>query len=402
MATSPPSRPVRRRRLRALATVVGLALLVPAGAATAPGALAAPGAASVAPSVAADAEPVRVMALGDSITGSPGCWRALLHRDLTAAGHRVDMVGTLPPQGCGIAHDGDNEGHGGALVTNVAASGEAAAWFAATRPQVVLMHFATNDVWSARTPQQVLDAWTTLVRQMRAVDPHVVVVAAQIIPVAPPSCAQCPARTEALNAEVPAWAAATSTPGSPVLVADHWTGWDPARDTSDGVHPNDAGTVRMAATWLPVVERALALVEGTAPTPGPSPTVTPTPTPTPTATPTPTPTSTSTPTSTPTPTPPAGAACTAVLTVTSRWPGGFVATVRVTSSGTSATSGWQVAVPLPANQVAHAWSATVSGSSSVTFDAVAWNGALAPGAAAELGFQGTGEPPVGAVTCTAR
>ncbi|MBO0900903.1 cellulose binding domain-containing protein [Cellulomonas sp. zg-ZUI22] len=371
------------------AALLGLALLLPAGAlATAPAARAAQ-------------EPVRVMALGDSITGSPGCWRALLHRDLTAAGHRVDMVGTLPPQGCGFAHDGDNEGHGGALVTDVAASGEAARWFAATRPQVVLMHFATNDVWSNRSTQQVLDAWTTLVTQMRAVDPQVVVVVAQIVPVAPPTCGDCPARTRALNAAVPDWAAVTSTAASPVLVVDHATGWDPARDTSDGVHPNDAGTARMAATWLPAAERALALVEGGSP----APTVSPTPAPTvsPTPSPTPTPATTPRPDVTRTPTPaPGSPGCTATYAVTSAWPGGFVASVRVTATGSVASSGWEVTVELPGGRVAHVWSATASGTSPVTFREAAWNGALAPGASTDLGFQGTGSGAPGAVTCTAR
>src|SRR6185295_11227885 len=63
----------------------------------------------------------RIMPLGDSITGSPGCWRALLWNQLQTAGFtNIDFVGTLPPQGCGVAHDGDNEGHGGFLAVNIA------------------------------------------------------------------------------------------------------------------------------------------------------------------------------------------------------------------------------------------------------------------------------------------
>ena len=46
------------------------------------------------------ANAVRIMPLGDSITGSPGCWRALLWQDLTDAGYtNIDFVGTLPPAG---------------------------------------------------------------------------------------------------------------------------------------------------------------------------------------------------------------------------------------------------------------------------------------------------------------
>lgn len=363
------------------------------------------GAAATLTDAAADtgtvAAPVRVMALGDSITGSPGCWRALLYRDVVAAGYEVDMVGTLPTQGCGFSHDGDNEGHGGALVTDVAASGQAAAWFAATRPQVVLMHFATNDVWSNRSPRQILDAWTTLVGQMRAVDPDVVVVVAQIVPVAPPSCGDCPGRTQAFNEEVPAWAAATSTVASPVLVVDHATGWVPARDTSDGVHPNDAGTARMAATWLPVVESALALVDGDGPSPTPTATPTATPIPTSTATPIPTPTVQPTPRPTPTVTMvPDAVGCTAAVTVASAWPGGFVATVRVTNTSPFfALDRWTVRIGLPDGEVVHAWSATATGAAPVTFTPAGWNSRIGSGGSTEFGFQGAGEPTPGAVTC---
>ncbi len=105
------------------------------------------------PSAASAAAPVRVMPLGDSITGSPGCWRALLWNRLQAGGYTaVDFVGTLGPQGCGQPYDGDNEGHGGALVTNVANQNLLPGWLSATRPDVVLMHFGTNDVWSNIAP----------------------------------------------------------------------------------------------------------------------------------------------------------------------------------------------------------------------------------------------------------
>src|ERR1044072_8424553 len=57
---------------------------------------------------------IRIMPLGDSITGSPGGWRALLWNRLQSTGYTdIDFVGTLPPQGCSVAHDCDNEGHGG-------------------------------------------------------------------------------------------------------------------------------------------------------------------------------------------------------------------------------------------------------------------------------------------------
>ena len=209
------------------------------------------------------AAPVRIMPLGDSITGSPGCWRALLWQQLQQNGSsNIDMVGTLPPQGCSVPYDGDNEGHGGALVTTVADQNQLVGWLAATHPDIVVMHFGTNDVWSGRSTDQILAAYSKLVDQMRASNAAMRILVAQIIPVAPSGCADCPTRTVALNNAIPAWAASKTTNQSPITVVDQWTGWNPSTDTGDGVHPNDSGNAKMAQHWYaPLV----AAIDGTAP-----------------------------------------------------------------------------------------------------------------------------------------
>jgi lysophospholipase L1-like esterase len=201
---------------------------------------------------------VRVMPLGDSITGSPGCWRALLWQRLQQAGHtEVDFVGTLPAQGCGFSYDGENEGHGGFLATNVADQNQLPGWLAATDPDVVIMHFGTNDVWNNRSPATILAAFTKLVGQMRASNPAMRILVAQILPMTPSNCAACAQRVIDFNAAIPAWAAATSTAASPVTVVDQWTGFNTATDTPDGVHPNDAGNVKIANRWYPALVAAL-------------------------------------------------------------------------------------------------------------------------------------------------
>jgi lysophospholipase L1-like esterase len=201
------------------------------------------------------ARKTRIMALGDSITGSPGCWRALLWQRLPA--DEVDFVGTLPGQGCGFDYDGENEGHGGYLATNVATQNLLTGWLAATDPDVVLMHFGTNDAWSNLPTSQILAAYTTLVGQMRAADPAMKILVAQIIPMNPSTCAECAQRVVALNAAIPAWAASLTTTASPIIVVDQWTGFDTATDTYDGVHPNDAGNVKIAAKWYPALAAVL-------------------------------------------------------------------------------------------------------------------------------------------------
>src|SRR4051812_12533515 len=82
----------------------------------------------------------KIMPLGDSITGSPGCWRAYLWRQLQSSGYRdIDMVGTLPGSGCGFSSDGNNEGHGGFSVVNIADQNLLPGWLSATNPDIVLV-----------------------------------------------------------------------------------------------------------------------------------------------------------------------------------------------------------------------------------------------------------------------
>jgi lysophospholipase L1-like esterase len=199
--------------------------------------------------------PVKIMALGDSITGSPGCWRALLWQKLPAT--RVDFVGTLPGQGCGFPYDGENEGHGGFLATNVANQNQLVGWLDATDPDIVLMHFGTNDVWNNQPPATILAAFTRLVGQMRASNPNMKILVAQIIPMNASNCAECAQRVVNLNAAIPAWAAGLSTAASPITVVDQFTGFNTATDTYDGVHPNDAGNVKIANRWYPALSAAL-------------------------------------------------------------------------------------------------------------------------------------------------
>lgn len=199
------------------------------------------------------------MPLGDSITGSPGCWRALLWNRLLDNGFTdIDFVGTLGPQGCSVPHDGDNEGHGGALVTNVAAQNRLVEWLSATNPDVVVMHFGTNDVWSNRSTSAILDAYGTLVDQMRANNPAMRIIVAQLIPMNPSSCSECAGRVVHLNDAIPGWAAAKSTARSPITAVDQWTGFTTVGDTYDGVHPNASGDQKISDRWYPAVAAAVA------------------------------------------------------------------------------------------------------------------------------------------------
>jgi mannan endo-1,4-beta-mannosidase len=224
------------------------------------GLLLAAGAVALPAPAGAAAAPTRIMALGDSITGSPGCWRALLWQHLQETGHPdVDFVGTLPPQGCGFTYDGENEGHGGFLATGIVRDNQLPGWLSSTHPDIVLMHLGTNDVWNNIPASTILDAYTTLLGQMRAANPATKLIVARIIPMNPANCAACGQRVVDLNAAIPAWAQAHSTAASPITVVDQWTGFDTAADTTDGVHPNSTTGIRkMESRWYPALVAALS------------------------------------------------------------------------------------------------------------------------------------------------
>ena len=241
----------------------------------------------------ARAAAIKIMPLGDSITGNPGCWRAILWNKLQTAGFtNIDFVGTLNNQNdCGVTFDGDNEGHGGYLATNIASQNQLPPWLAATNPDVVLIQLGTNDVWNNIAPATILASFSTLVDQMRANNPNMKILVAQILPMNPTGCSDCPQRVINFNAAIPAWAASKTTAQSPITVVDLWTGFDVAADTGDGVHPNSAtGFPKVANSWYPAVSGLLSGgVATNTPTYTPGgPTLTPSNTPTKTLTPTPT------------------------------------------------------------------------------------------------------------------
>lgn len=225
----------------------------------------------------------RIMALGDSITGSPGCWRAYLWQSLVNNGYtNIDFVGTQYPQGCGFEYDGEHEGHGGALATNVADQNQLSDWLSQSNPDIVLMHFGTNDCWSGRDNQVILNAFSKMVDQMRNNNPNMIILAAQIIPMDPArSCPDCDQRVITLNNSIPGWAQSKTSSQSPIIIVDQWTGFDVIADTYDGVHPNEQGDRKIAAKWYNALTPLL---------PGSPPTATPTPSPSPSSLSTPTPT----------------------------------------------------------------------------------------------------------------
>jgi lysophospholipase L1-like esterase len=217
------------------------------------------------------ADPVRIMPLGDSITAGQGCWRAYLWNALQTNGYTdIDFVGSVDSGGCPVEFDSDCEGHGGIAATGMADNDQLPPWLDEANPDIVLMHLGTNDMWGGYIPlEDKLAAFTKLVDQMRANNPDMKIIVAQIIPMSESACSTCPDDVVALDNAIPGWADGKSTSQSPIIVVDQWTGFNADTDTRDGVHPNDEGEHKMADKWYPPLA---ALLSGSTPTSAPTPT----------------------------------------------------------------------------------------------------------------------------------
>ncbi|MBN2176497.1 MAG: hypothetical protein JW722_02440 [Demequinaceae bacterium] len=216
------------------------------------------------PSPSTFPDAVRVMFLGDSITGGPGCWRAEVWRNLSDDGYSVDMVGPFTRDDCGGVADAegrvwdpDNAGYGGITTYGVTAKVANRDLLTNHPPDVIVMLLGTNDVRAGSTTQEVLDQYTFLLGLFRDYVPDVTVVIGTLPPIGPSDCTDCQAILDELNPLIPGWAESASTPDSPVTVAVIHTDLDVTTDTVDDLHPNASGNAKIAAAFLPVIEAAL-------------------------------------------------------------------------------------------------------------------------------------------------
>lgn len=240
--------------------------------------------------------PVKILPLGDSITQGDtlyNSYRRPLWHALNDDGYDVDFVGSLTSNAGGAAPDPDfdldHEGHHGWRADQVLDS--LPGWVEGYDFDIVLLHIGHNDLnrvdRNGSVVQATLDDIDGIIDVLRSDNPNVTILLAQLIP----SCRPIrDVNIESFNALVPDYAAGKTTTNSPVIVVDHFTGFDANTDTYDCSHPNVTGEQKMADTW----QAALTpLLNGS---PQPTATVTSTPsTPTETPSPSTTPTNTAVP-----------------------------------------------------------------------------------------------------------
>ena len=212
----------------------------------------------------------KVMMLGDSVTAAT-CYPQLVSKTLIAGGHtNFQFIGTQTNQQSCSATQVREEGHGGYGVTYLPQNStreacqkpacgsyaELQTW-AAEKPEIVLMHFGTNDVWDGQSPSNILSAYVSVIAEFRKQNPSVVFFVSKIIKLNPSGCTSCLTNVAALVAAVTdSWATANSLPSSPVFIVDDYdSGFDPnsKSDTSDGVHPTPSGALKVASATASAV-----------------------------------------------------------------------------------------------------------------------------------------------------
>ncbi len=208
----------------------------------------------------------RITPIGDSITEDT-CGPQLLSQELINNGHtNFIFVGTeTNNQSCSGAPNVQSEGHGGYLVTDLLPpphvatlqdhSAELPMWATNDKPDVMLMQFGTNDAWNGVATATILSAYSLVLADFRAVNPNVIMFVAQITPLNPAGCTTCEQEAETLNAAIPGWATSQATAASPIYVVNVWSAFTASTYlpnsmyTTDGVHPNPAGSALVAQKW---------------------------------------------------------------------------------------------------------------------------------------------------------
>ncbi|KAH8894565.1 cellulose-binding protein [Thozetella sp. PMI_491] len=205
--------------------------------------------------VAAQTDKVKIMFLGDSITEAT-CWRAMIW-DMLAAENltdKVELVGSMTNNymNCTTTAPGFNlhhEGHIGWQAVNISKE-YLPGWLATSKPDIVQFMLGTNDVNGGnRTLDDVLNAYTLMVDEMRSSNPDMHIIMDKIIPL---PFNNVPIK--AINAAIPAWLDTHNTTTSPIYLADcsEQAGYEYTwlRDT---IHPDADGDRFMAKQIGPIV-----------------------------------------------------------------------------------------------------------------------------------------------------
>lgn len=222
----------------------------------------------------------RILPLGDSITQAEinrasyryPLWKLLVDSDI-----EFDFVGSLkkqqdryskgtPPQPDykGLGFDRDHEGHFGWNIDEIikgrdfdngSGSGKLEGWVEGYDADIALVHLGTNDAFNRHPNETSIKEIREVIEILREDNPDVIILLAKLIPASrKPGDA---AAVESLNESIPRIVEDMNTEDSPVILVDHFDGFDVEQDTYDGVHPNETGEQKMAQVWFEALRQVV-------------------------------------------------------------------------------------------------------------------------------------------------
>lgn len=209
--------------------------------------------------LAAQAPPIRIMPLGDSITDGTavgtagyGGYRLPLYNSLTAAGYNVDYIGSLTNNGASIP-DKNHEGHGGWRIDQL--DSNILGWLGTMEdPDVVLMHIGTNDFGQSFNTATAIDRLDGLILKIATARPFCHIIVTNLMERGEPANANIQAL---FNPYVEARVNAHAGAGRRVTFLDMRSAV-PLSDMPDALHPNQTGYDKMAAAWLPAIQAVIS------------------------------------------------------------------------------------------------------------------------------------------------
>ena len=193
------------------------------------------------------AEPLRIMAAGDSITAGGKTfvtYRLPLELKLRTAGFKFEFVGSQQSEGPTgpLLH----EGYGGKTAEDLVKI--LGPKFKQAKPDILLLHCGHNHSAEEKPVAGIISAERAIIEAARKQNPHIVVLLAMVIPSGKlPKYGYIP---ELNQAEV-LLVRELHRPDAPVMMVDQYTGFDPQKDTiMDKVHPTAQGAEKMASRWF--------------------------------------------------------------------------------------------------------------------------------------------------------
>jgi hypothetical protein len=210
----------------------------------------------------AHGQAVKIMPLGDSLTSGHRhfvSYRYDLWFDLIDAGFDVDFVGYLKNTADGpnldrypeylTTFDRDHQGQWGYQTDELVSIAKSSS--IKHQPDIVLLLAGVNDIWNLGAGGVSNARWglRDIIEGIRSAVPGVTILLGEMNPYAGDNAEFL----ESLNDAIALVASDLNTTESPVILVDHYTGFDIGSMTHDGLHHNLVGEAWVAENWFEVL-----------------------------------------------------------------------------------------------------------------------------------------------------